>query len=206
MKNKRSVSRTSRVVIDRVLGDALKKEGMSAAERAADLAWRRRAQKAILKVARAKMRFTADDVWKTGLDRPREPRALGPEMNSAEISGIIVSTDDFKLTHQASRHRAPVRVWQSLVFGTKRNPNACEGCGRLADLYGGLCAKCDAKVAKDPSAARRVTRRMKAHDAADTKRRAAPVKKRAAAKKATARKKSARSSRVAHKTKKKVKK
>jgi hypothetical protein len=114
-KKKRSISRTRRVVLDKDLGDALKREAMQDVQDAADWAWRQDAQRAIMKVARKKARLVADDVWATGLARPREPRALGPEMASAEHDGIIVSTNDFKLTAQASRHRAPVRVWQSLV-------------------------------------------------------------------------------------------
>jgi len=112
MKKKRTRTKKS---LNPSLGEYLKAKGMHDAESGADPAWRVRAARAIIKVAKEKELFTADDVWATGLDRPREPRALGPEMASAHGAGIIEPTMTFKLTAQASRHRAPVRMWRSLL-------------------------------------------------------------------------------------------
>lgn len=60
--------------------------------------------------------FTTDDVWKAGLSKPDEPRALGPVMLSLERDGIIAATDKFKNTAQKTRNAAPVRLWRSCVY------------------------------------------------------------------------------------------
>lgn len=103
------------------LGEYLKVKGMFNAESNADPEWRVRAARAIIKVAKEKELFSTDDVWLTGLDKPREPRALGPEIASAQAAGIIEATNIYKLTAQASRHRAPVRYWKSLIFKSGRS-------------------------------------------------------------------------------------
>lgn len=108
--------RKTRAKINGALGEYLKAKGMYDAETGADPEWRVRAARAIIRVAKEKETFTTDDVWLTGLDKPREPRALGPEMASAQVAGIIEATNVFKLTAQASRHRAPVRFWKSLIY------------------------------------------------------------------------------------------
>lgn len=113
------VRKTIPTLLSADLGSYLKERSMARVESNADPAWRRAAAQAIMKVAKERETFTADDVWATGLVRPPEPRALGPELASAERFGLIEATKDFKLTAQASRHRAPVRVWRSCVYKTK---------------------------------------------------------------------------------------
>lgn len=102
--------------LNAALGEYLKAKGMHEVESHADPEWRVRAARAIIKVAKEKELFSTDDVWATGLDKPREPRALGPEIVSAQTAGIIAPTNVYKPTSQASRHRAPVRFWKSLIF------------------------------------------------------------------------------------------
>jgi hypothetical protein len=120
-KSKKSSARANRprgkkAKMNAALGEYLKAKGMYNAESNADPEWRVRAARAIIKVAKEKELFSTDDVWKTGLDKPREPRALGPEIASAQAAGIIEATNIYELTAQASRHRAPVRYWKSLIF------------------------------------------------------------------------------------------
>lgn len=68
---------------------------------------------AIRRVAMAKDEFTADDVWQTGLEAPREGRALGAAFTRLQRDGEIEATPIFKSTVRASRHAAPIRVWKS---------------------------------------------------------------------------------------------
>ncbi len=78
--------------------------------------WLGLAYKVARKVAENFRYFTTDDVWKAGLLKPDEPRALGPVMMSLERDGIIAPTHHFKTTAQPSRNGAPVRLWRSCVF------------------------------------------------------------------------------------------
>jgi hypothetical protein len=73
------------------------------------------------KVAETFRFFTTDDVWKAGLSKPDEPRALGPVMRSLERDGIIEATEHFKNTAQKTRNAAPVRLWRSCVYMGKTN-------------------------------------------------------------------------------------
>lgn len=116
------MKRTKKAVLDAQRGQRLKEHAMRSVEEGADLKWRKAADKAIRKVAETHRSFTADDVWATGLPKPREPRALGPELAAAERFGIIAATKRFRLTAQASRHRAPVRVWRSKIYKVKNPP------------------------------------------------------------------------------------
>jgi hypothetical protein len=68
------------------------------------------------KVAEQLKFFTTDDVWKSGLAKPHEPRSLGAVMLSLQRDGIIVPTKQFKATAQPSRHAAPVRLWASAIY------------------------------------------------------------------------------------------
>jgi hypothetical protein len=78
--------------------------------------WLGEAYKAARGVAEKFRFFTTDDVWKAGLSKPDEPRALGPVMLSLERDGIIAATDKFKNTAQKTRNAAPVRLWRSCVY------------------------------------------------------------------------------------------
>lgn len=116
-------------VLDFELGAKLRDDGMARAEAHASPEWRAAASAAIADVARGFPFFTSDHVWATGLARPRESRALGPEFKRAQFAKILEPTDTFKLSAQASRHRAPIRVWRSLVCAS---PGARKP--RLADV------------------------------------------------------------------------
>lgn len=77
--------------------------------------WQSEAYKTARKVAEKCLFFTTDDVWKEGLSKPDEPRALGPVMLSLERDGIIAPTSKFKSTAQRTRNCAPVRLWRSCI-------------------------------------------------------------------------------------------
>ena len=65
----------------------------------------------IAKVAKELKRFTSDDVMEALEYRPPDCRALGPAIKRAQTMGIIVATEDFRLS--VRRHASPIRVWEA---------------------------------------------------------------------------------------------
>lgn len=76
--------------------------------------WADRALLVVERLAREHFRFTTDSVW-DHIEAPPEPRALGGVMRRAVAAGWIQQTDAFEKSMRGERHRAPMRVWQSLV-------------------------------------------------------------------------------------------
>jgi N6-adenosine-specific RNA methylase IME4 len=100
------------------LGEGLvrKEEGMLRAEEHAPDGWITRAVSAIRTVCLAKDRFTADDIWATGLDLPSEGRAFGPAMMRAAKLGYCQKTGAHTQTGQPKSHAAPIAIWQSRLY------------------------------------------------------------------------------------------
>lgn len=105
------------VDLDRKASEAGKNEGMLSAEIHAPLPWIEQAVDKIRRAALRKLFVTSDDVWAEGLEHPREARALGPVFKRAQAMGLVEPTEMFVLTTQTKRHRAPIRVWKSCLFG-----------------------------------------------------------------------------------------
>lgn len=93
------------------LGDALKEQGMAAADGAADLVWRAAVDDAILTLAVTGGEFTAEDVRAIAGDPPDHPNALGARFSSAAKRGEIVRVG-FRIATRASRHSHPIAVWR----------------------------------------------------------------------------------------------
>ena len=76
-----------------------------------DDAWKARALWAVFGTAREAggFGFIADDVWKR-LDRPPQPKALGPILRQARRLGLIVGTGEYRPHPQ--RHATMTRVWR----------------------------------------------------------------------------------------------
>ncbi len=108
------------VLFDPELGERARDEGILRAADGAGEEWLRLAYAAIVALARSCDSFTADHVWASGLPKPDEPRALGAVMLRAQRDGVIEPLRVFRQTAQASRHRAPVRVWRSLLHAQLR--------------------------------------------------------------------------------------
>lgn len=96
--------------------DAARDAAIMQADRHADPAWKAAALDAVKAVAAARPTFVSDDVWATGLPKPREPRALGAIIQRAHLLGYCVPTGQFRGSLQEGRHRGPVRVWQSRIY------------------------------------------------------------------------------------------
>lgn len=94
---------------------AARDEGIARVTTAADPEWVERARAAVEQVASAHKVFTADEVWLTGLDRPREGRAMGAVMLWAVRQGLIRKTDRVRPSTIRSNHCKPQHIWESLV-------------------------------------------------------------------------------------------
>jgi hypothetical protein len=112
----KSRRKADRAVLDAKKSKRNRDRAIDRAEWGAGSDWLVEAYKAARKVAETFRFFTTDDVWKAGLVKPYEPRALGPVMLSLERDGIITATARFKSTAQPSRNCAPVRLWRSNVY------------------------------------------------------------------------------------------
>lgn len=108
------------LLFDVGLGESLKADAMARVDEAADEAWKVSADSAIAAVSRQDLVFTTDEVWellaKMGVARPREPRALGPRMRLAEMSGVIEKVPASQKTLRPIAHRRPLQVWRSKVW------------------------------------------------------------------------------------------
>ena len=102
---------------DESAGEAGKTGGMADAADGAGEHWLLSARAIVLAVSRRQEEFTSDDVWKAGLENPREPRALGPVMNSLAREGAIIQTGRFVKTARKTRHCAPIAVWRAAAPG-----------------------------------------------------------------------------------------
>lgn len=100
-------------VLDRAASLEAKARGMERAEIGAGLEWADRAAALVLKVASSKASFTSDDLWAAGLEKPKNPRALGPVLVRLAKFGKIRKTGAFVGTSQKSRHNAPVAIWEA---------------------------------------------------------------------------------------------
>jgi hypothetical protein len=74
---------------------------------------------AIKVVAQRQQFLTTDEVMKQIANLATTPdlRALGPCMTKAMKLRYIAPTDRVRNTERASRHAAPVRIWESLLWG-----------------------------------------------------------------------------------------
>jgi hypothetical protein len=113
---------TQRSFFDIPEAERRRDEGMGRAEQGAPPTWQEAAERAIRFVAEHQPQLTSEDIWfcldRWGWPLPREPRALGPTMRSADVtSHWIHATDQFVLSERPSRHRAPIRVYASQIFG-----------------------------------------------------------------------------------------
>lgn len=90
-------------------------EALERVERAADEEWKERAWAYLNRMAKAQPEFCAEDLWLAGLDKPREPRALGPLLMHARRDGLIAPSGRYRQSASASRNSGDAKVWLSLV-------------------------------------------------------------------------------------------
>lgn len=80
------------------------------------VSWAELAYDTVINVAKLHQEFTPDDIWKTGLQKPLEARALGGVMARAKREGIIKKTGRVQPTTQVESHGTDVTIWESLIF------------------------------------------------------------------------------------------
>ena len=81
--------------------------------------WITLATKALHRVARAQELLTSDDVWHElgNADNPDNYRAqMGVVFRLAKRDGVIAFNGTYTEGVRASHHRAPIRVWRSLLL------------------------------------------------------------------------------------------
>jgi hypothetical protein len=100
-------------IIDANAGEIGKLEGITNAETGSGPDWQEQAIALVKKLAESHSYIVSDDLWVSGLTEPGDSRALGAAMVTAKRRGYVTPTMMFVNTHQASRHKAPIRVWRS---------------------------------------------------------------------------------------------
>jgi hypothetical protein len=99
-----------------------KHDGMERADANADSAWKTVMAELVVRVARQRRMFTADDVFSLFHEEgytvaTHDRRAFGPVMTRAAKSGVCKKFDGPQaICRRRSRHAAPIQVWESLIF------------------------------------------------------------------------------------------
>lgn len=91
-------------------------EGIAASYGAVDPVWKEAAKEVIRRLAHTQQVLVSDDLWASGLEKPREPRAAGGIWQWAAKVGLIEKTNEYRPTAQVESHANPTVVWRSLVF------------------------------------------------------------------------------------------
>lgn len=94
--------------------EARRDDGMTRAAESSGEGWHRYAVAFIEEYARGHDRVFVDDLWESGLERPAQPKALGPAMLAASRAGIIAKTGEYRPS--VSSNLLPKPVWRSLVY------------------------------------------------------------------------------------------
>lgn len=92
-------------------------EGMTRAERNADEAWKSLAWEWINRYLRSHATLFCDDLWASGLPRPRNARALGPIISRAVRENLMVESGNFR--RSVASNLSPKPVWRSLIYTPK---------------------------------------------------------------------------------------
>lgn len=96
-------------------GARARDEGIANAEAGAPTGWSFRAGEAVRYVCQTRSRFTPDDIWETGLEKPPEPRALGPVMLRAAKAGWCERTGELVHSRNPLQHRNMIMTYRSLL-------------------------------------------------------------------------------------------
>ena len=106
-------------------GERLRDQAMDQVEENADKDWKENAYAAIVMAAQQQAEITSDDVWPyiPSDSTTHDNRALGPIMRTTGAEGVVMTAaktqcgeDKYTLGRNPRHHRAPMRIWRSLVF------------------------------------------------------------------------------------------
>ena len=98
-------------------GRGLRDQALERVEAAAPPDWNDRALEAVFQAALRWSYFASDDVWRLGLEKPREPRAMGPVMMRAVKLGYCQPQDSTRISSIPGQHARPLRIYSSLIYG-----------------------------------------------------------------------------------------
>lgn len=106
-----------------LFGDArdARDDALNRVDEAADQDWKDRALEAVYQLCQSQPVFTSEDIWEL-IEKPREPRALGPVMLRAVKLGYC-EPGGFVNCSMVSRHAAPVRQYHSRIREAQRPGN-----------------------------------------------------------------------------------
>lgn len=94
---------------------AAKEEAIKRVDRAADVDWKDRCDAVIEELCREKAIFTPDDVWQR-IEKPVEPRALGPRMIVAKNKGLCEPTGRLVKSAMPTQHQNVIAEYRSLIY------------------------------------------------------------------------------------------
>ncbi|WMI33384.1 hypothetical protein SEA_PROVOLONE_64 [Streptomyces phage Provolone] len=94
--------------------EAARDEAMRRTYENASEEWKAQALATIIVVADTLGEFTADDLWDAGLEKPVEPRALGPALRLAAREGYIRTSGNYRKSRY--RNATPLPVWQDATL------------------------------------------------------------------------------------------
>ncbi|MGW8630575.1 hypothetical protein [Streptomyces sp. NPDC055793] len=89
--------------------EAARDEAMERVYESAADEWKAKAHATVIAVADSLGEFTVDDLWDAGLDKPAEPRAMGPILRKAARDGFIRQTGNYAKSRY--RNATPIPVW-----------------------------------------------------------------------------------------------
>lgn len=87
--------------------------GMARAEANAPDGWNDEAYDFVVRYLERHTELHVDDLWNVGLPTPPNPRALGPVLQRAARSGLMVKTGEYRPSVRS--HLSPKPVWESLI-------------------------------------------------------------------------------------------
>lgn len=96
-----------------------KQEGIELVFHNANTSWKKLAAKKLMEVANTKKLFTSDDILMPleaeGIVT-KDNRAIAAILQAASRMNLIKATGIFLTCKRRSRHYAPIRQWESLIF------------------------------------------------------------------------------------------
>lgn len=104
--------------IDRVETKAVTDEAIERGYSAIDDAWKEAAYNAAVSVARQKQFFIGDDIWATGLYKPKEARVLGGVMRRVAADGVCRKTGRMVKSDSPKSHSTYTTEWESLIYAS----------------------------------------------------------------------------------------
>lgn len=106
-------------LFDAAAGRAARDEAIDRVDANALPEWKDAAIETVYQVALRKWTFATDDIWAAGLEKPREPKAMGPVMLRAVKLGYCEPMDVSRRSRKVTQHARPLQMYRSLLCGVR---------------------------------------------------------------------------------------